>query len=111
MPRKFDSTRRSILKAIAASAAVSLSGLKVATRKVEPVAAATLVGQILSVFADGTLVYLIRSDSGFLPADGRMVPRALYPELFSALQDAYGKDDDDRFVIPDLRGQVMRVQS
>jgi hypothetical protein len=43
-----------------------------------------------------------------IPADGRMVMREDFPELFRVLKDSFGGDaDGEQFRIPDLRGRVI----
>lgn len=46
---------------------------------------------------------------GWLPCDGTEVPRAQYPELYTAIGNAWGEPfQDTYFVLPDLRGLFLR---
>lgn len=46
---------------------------------------------------------------GYLPCDGREVPRATYPKLFSTIGTTYGSGDGvNTFTIPNLNGKIIR---
>ncbi len=48
---------------------------------------------------------------GYLPCDGREVSRETYPDLYTAIGDAWGAGDGSTtFNVPDLRGRFMRGQ-
>jgi hypothetical protein len=44
--------------------------------------------------------------SGWLPADGSMLPIAQYQALFSLLGTSYGGNGETNFGLPDLRGRT-----
>jgi microcystin-dependent protein len=45
---------------------------------------------------------------GWLLCDGSEVPRAVYPELFEAIQTRWGFSNSASFRLPDLRGEFLR---
>jgi microcystin-dependent protein len=44
--------------------------------------------------------------SGWLRADGSVLPVSEYPELFDVIGDTYGGDGETNFAVPDLRARV-----
>lgn len=44
--------------------------------------------------------------SGWLPADGSVLPVSEYPELFDVIGNTYGGDGETNFAVPDLRARV-----
>ena len=45
--------------------------------------------------------------NGWLPCDGRSLPRTTYFKLFAVISTTYGNVDDDHFNLPDLRGRLV----
>lgn len=45
---------------------------------------------------------------GYLLCDGSSYLREDYPDLFNAIKDTYGADDDYHFNVPDFRGMFLR---
>ena len=57
----------------------------------------------------GTIIIYSNSDAppGYLPCDGRAVPKHEYPLLYAAIGNTFG-EFDTTFNVPDLRGQFVR---
>jgi hypothetical protein len=48
-------------------------------------------------------------EDGWLPCDGRAIPRGQYPDLFAIIGTLHGAGDgEDTFNIPDFRGYFLR---
>ncbi|MEM1137558.1 MAG: phage tail protein [Bacteroidota bacterium] len=45
--------------------------------------------------------------AGYLPCDGSLVSKTVYPDLYNAIGSAWGESGGD-FYVPDLRGQFLR---
>lgn len=50
----------------------------------------------------------VEAPFGYLLCDGSSYLRADYPDLFDAIKDTYGADDDYHFNVPDFRGMFLR---
>jgi len=75
----------------------------VATKEYVDNAGSVPSGTILPYMGIGSVPF------GYLICDGSTVLRANYPQLYSAIGDAYGSNDGvTNFVLPDLRGQFLR---
>ena len=106
--------RRKFLKALLAVpiAPVVLKGMDWAT--LTPTEAAAQGRAAYSALVpSGTILPFAGTEAppGFLPCDGRAVPRELYPKLYEAIGEAYGTAPPrwrfwKRFRVPDLRGRV-----
>lgn len=47
--------------------------------------------------------------AGWLPADGQVVPRTTYPDLFAAIGTTFGNPGPTTFTLPELRGEFIRA--
>lgn len=105
--------RRQFLAGILASAAApALCRAKFLMPVVPVLAPVRLVGHhlpdgLLLNWVDGS--FDIVGDGHGLPCDGRPLLRANYPGLFAAIGTIYGSTSPRNFLIPDLRGQVVRA--
>jgi hypothetical protein len=107
--------RRSFLKGLALAPFVPalLKGMDWAA-PTPAVAAARGTGGYSCVVPAGTVLLFSGAEAppGFLPCDGREIPLALYPKLYSAIGDAYGAPRRRwrirRFHVPDLRARLNR---
>ncbi|MEW5250699.1 phage tail protein [Microbulbifer sp. 2201CG32-9] len=63
------------------------------------------VGAIVAFFGNDPTVL---ADYGWLVCDGASLPRSDWPDLFAAIQTAFGSTGDEEFSLPDLRGVFMR---
>lgn len=103
--------RRSFLAAlVAAGAAPMLS--RAGVRLAESVPRGLPIGSVVEVAGRSSdlntvRVTMVMADAGWLPCDGREIPRAQYPALFEALGTTYGGGPGS-FSVPDLRGQFVR---
>jgi microcystin-dependent protein len=59
----------------------------------------SMIGEIRMMAGAGT-------PDGWLPCDGRAVPIATYPHLYSLFGTIYGGDGTTTFGLPDLRGRL-----
>jgi microcystin-dependent protein len=50
----------------------------------------------------------VQIPSGYLICDGSSYLREDYPDLFDAIKDTYGAEDDYHFNVPDFRGMFLR---
>lgn len=50
----------------------------------------------------------VQIPEGYLLCDGSSYLRETYPDLFKAIKDTYGADDDYHFNVPDFRGMFLR---
>jgi hypothetical protein len=100
-------TRRNFLKALVAVplAPVLLRGMDWATPT-----AAELVGEhkpaaYSAEVPTGTILPYVSEATppGFLPCDGRSVPRFMFPKLHGAIGDAFGKTSPLTVRLPDMR--------
>lgn len=48
-----------------------------------------------------------RTPSGWVPADGRLLPITTYDVLFTLIGTTYGGDGETTFAVPDLRGRLV----
>jgi microcystin-dependent protein len=96
------------------AAAVIVLPCPIASAKQPPaisVDSAAMVGEIRAfAISDGNGQALTRLyNAGWVPADGRSLPKARYPELFGALGTTWGTAQDQAsFLVPDLRGVFLR---
>lgn len=70
--------------------------------------------QVLALIRPGTILAFagetdnIPEAEGWMPCDGRPLPRLRYPKLFEAIGTMWGSHNEDTFNLPDLRGQFLR---
>jgi hypothetical protein len=87
------------LAATAATLAISVAATASAAPAPPPPAAATYLGEVRA-FAFNFC------PQGWLPADGRNMPIAQNPALFSLLGTSFGGNGATYFSLPDLRGRT-----
>ena len=109
-------TRRSFLKALVAVpfAPALLRGMDWAAATPAEAAAQGAGGYSCTV-PPGTILPYVGTDApaGFLPCDGRAIPKVMFPKLYDAIGDAYGSENGRllgvrRFRVPDLRARAVR---